>query len=95
MNRKIWKRLGAAILAFVMLLGMLPGTLTVSAEEGVAFSASFAGPYAKVGRPLTVEVTGASGTVTYSWSVDGSIVSTDASYTPTDDDLMKWVAVTV
>ena len=46
MNRKIWKRLGAAILAFVMLLGMLPGTLTVSAEEGVAFSAAFAGPYA-------------------------------------------------
>ena len=95
MNRKIWKRLGAAILAFVMLLGMLPGTLTVSAEEGVAFSAAFAGPYAKVGQPLTVEVTGASGTVTYSWSVDGSIVSTDASYTPTEDDLMKWIAVTV
>ena len=95
MNRKIWKRLGTAILAFVMLLGMLPGTLTVSAEEGVAFSASFAGPYAKVGKPLTVEVTGASGTVTYSWSVDGSIVSTDASYTPTEDDLMKWIAVTV
>ena len=95
MNRKIWKRLGTDILAFVMLLGMLPGTLTVSAEEGVAFSASFAGPYAKVGRPLTVEVTGASGTVTYSWTVDGSIVSTDASYTPTEDDLMKWIAVTV
>ena len=48
-----------------------------------------------MGQPLTVEVTGASGTVTYSWSVDGSIVSTDASYTPTEDDLMKWIAVTV
>ena len=95
MNRKIWKRLGAAILAFVMLLGMLPGTLTVSAEEGVAFSAAFASPYAKVGQPLTVEVTGASGTVTYSWTVDGKTVSTAETYTPTEEDLMKWIVVNV
>ncbi|MBR7179841.1 MAG: CotH kinase family protein, partial [Oscillospiraceae bacterium] len=95
MNHKRLKRLGAALLAAVMLLSMLPVSLTVSAEESVPFGVSFADPYAKVGQPMNLTVTGASGAVTYSWAVDGNTVSTEATYTPTEDDLMKWIVVTV
>ena len=95
MNQKLMNRLGALLLAAVMLLGLLSGPLSVlaSAEE-VAFSAAFADSYAQVGKPMTLNVTG-SGKITYSWTVDGKAVSTDSSYTPTEDDLMKWIAVTV
>ena len=92
MNHKRLKKMGALLLAIVMLLGMLPGVQVVAAEEfGVAFSMA----YAKVGEPMTVTVSGASGSVNYSWTVDGYAVGSDASYTPTEDDLMKWIAVTV
>ena len=94
MNINPMKRLGAALLAFVMLLGLLTGA-TASAVEAEGFSAAFAGNYAKVGQPITLEVQGAAGTVTYSWTVDGKAVGTGASYTPTEADLMKWIGVTV
>ena len=102
MNRNLLKRLGAVLLAGVMLFGPVAGPLaplTASAAEihadadslGVAFD----GAYAKVGEPMTVTVSGASGSVSYSWAVDGKTVSTAESYTPTEDDLMKWISVTV
>ena len=95
MNQKLLKRLGALVLAAVMLLGLLSGPLSVlaSAEE-VPFSAAFADAYAQVGKPMTLNVTG-SGEITYSWTVDGKAAGTEASYTPTEEDLMKWIAVTV
>ena len=97
MNHHICKRFGAVVLTALMLLGALLGPLapvTVNAAEG--FSAAFAGPYAKVGQPMTVEVeNAASGTISYNWTVDGVSVGTGASYTPTADDLMKWIRVTV
>lgn len=103
MNHKLMKRLGAALLSGVMLLGALSGPLaplTAAAVETAAetegFSVAFAGPYAKVGQPMTLEVKNAgSDAVTYSWAVDGVSVGTDASYTPTENDLMKWITVTV
>ena len=99
MNQKLLKRLGAALLAVIMLFGILAGPLaplTASAVEAEGFSAAFAGAYAKAGQPLTVQVqNAASADISYYWTVDGAYVGSDASYTPTEDDLMKWIAVTI
>ncbi len=55
---------------------------------------SFDQEYAKAGTALTVTVTGAEN-VTYVWTVGGKQVSTEASYTPTEADLEKFIQVTV
>ena len=99
MKHKFFARLGAALLAAVLLLGALASPLAplpaaVAAEEG--FSVTFAGNYAKVGQPMTLKVeNAASSAITYSWAVDGKTVGTGSSYTPTENDLMKWISVTV
>ena len=103
MNHKWTKKLGAALLAGAMLLGPLSGPVATvpvlaveTAAEAEGFSVAFAGNYAKVGQPMTLEVEGAAlDAISCTWTVDGQIVSTDAAYTPTEDDLMKWIAVTV
>ena len=104
MKRILFKRLGAVLLAGAMLFGTLPGLLApipvAAAEEAATqadgFSAAFSDSYAKVGQPMTVEVqNAASDAITYSWTVDGVSVGSDATYTPTADDLMKWISVTV
>ena len=103
MNHNLCKKLGAVLLSGVLLFGGAAGPLallpTVSAveaqEEAEGFSAAFSGPYAKVGQPMTVEVENAAGAVSYTWTVDGKTVGTGSSYTPTEDDLMKWITVTV
>ena len=100
MKHKFLARLGAALLAAVLLLGALASPLAplpaAAAEEGEGFSVAFAGNYAKVGQPMTVEVeNAASSAITYSWTVDGKTVGTGSSYTPTENDLMKWISVTV
>ena len=93
MNHKLFKRLVAVLMASILLLGTLSGAVPAAAAE--EFGAAFANAYAEVGVPLTLDVQGAGGNVAYSWTVDGALVSTEASYTPTEDDLMKWIAVTV
>ena len=102
MNQKMIKRVGAALLSGVMLLGAMPATSllpvaaaveTVAESEGI--SVTFAGNYAKVGEPMTLKVENATGTLSYNWTVGGKQVSTAESYTPVKDDLMKWIAVTV
>ena len=104
MNQKLIKRVSAALLTGVMMLGTaagpmgsLPAVYAVeAAAETEGFSVAFAQDYAKVGQPLTLEVeNAASDAITYSWKVDGKEVATGASYTPTENDLMKWIAVTV
>lgn len=103
MNHNLCKKLGAVLLSGVLLFGGAAGPLaslpTVSAveaqEEAEGFSAAFSGPYAKVGQPMTVEVENAAGVVSYTWTVDGKTVGTGSSYTPTEDDLMKWITVAV
>ena len=88
------KKLVAFVLTAVMLLGALPGPAAAVETEG--FSAAFSGDYAKVGEPMTVQVQNASSdSVSYSWTVDGVYVGSGDSYTPTENDLMKWIAVTV
>ena len=104
MNQKLIKRVSAALLTGVMMLGTaaspmgsLPAVYAVeAAAETEGFSVAFAQDYAKVGQTLTLEVeNAASDSITYSWKVDGKEVATDASYTPTENDLMKWIEVTV
>ena len=103
MNRKFVKRLGAALLSGVMMFGAMAGPLAsvpvVSAVESIAegesFSISFAGNYAKVGEPMTLDVeNAASDAITYNWKVDGKSVGSESSYTPAEEDLMKWITVT-
>ena len=91
----IMKRLGAVLLTCAMLLGILAGAVTpAAAAEG--FAVSFADPYAKVGQPINVAVENASSdAISYSWTVDGVGVGSGSTYTPTENDLMKWIAVTV
>ena len=91
----LMKRLGAVLLACAMLLGILAGAVTpAAAAEG--FAVSFADPYAKVGQPIRVAVENASSdAISYSWTVDGVGVGSGATYTPTENDLMKWIAVKV
>ena len=62
MNQKLLNRMGALVLVAVMLLSVLSGPLSVlaSAEE-VPFGVAFDGAYAKAGEPMTVTVSGASG----------------------------------
>ena len=104
MKQKFFEKMCAALLTGVMLfsalaspLAPLPVASAVEAvEETGAFGVAFAGNYAKVGQPMTVEVqNAASGAITYEWRVDGKYVGADASYTPTENDLMKWIMVTV
>ena len=93
MNHMI-KKLGAVLIAGILLFGTLAGVVTpAAAAEG--FSVTFADPYAKVGQPINLQVENASADVTYSWTVDGKSVGQGATYTPTESDLMKWIAVTV
>ena len=93
MNHMI-KKLSAVLIAGILLFGTVAGAVTpAAAAEG--FSVAFADPYAKVGQPINLQVENASANVTYSWTVDGKSVGQDAAYTPTESDLMKWIAVTV
>ena len=91
----VTKRLGAMLLACVMVFGILAGAMTpAAAAEGL--SVAFADAYAKAGQPINLQVENASSdAITYSWTVDGVRVGSGATYTPTEDDLMKWISVTV
>ena len=104
MKQKFFEKMCAALLAGVMLLGALASPLAPlpvasaveAAEETGTFAVAFAGDYAKVGQPMTVEVqNAASDAITCEWKVDGYYVGTGSSYTPTENDLMKWISVTV
>ena len=93
MNHKLFKRLVAVLMASILLLGTLSGAMPVAAAR--EFSAAFANDYAEVGVPMTLDVQGASGAISYRWTVDGTAVGSGSSYTPTENDLMKWIRVTV
>ena len=104
MNQRFVKRMGAALLSGAVMFGAMAGPLAAmpvayaveTAAESEGLSVSFAGNYAKVGQAITLKVENASSdAVTYKWTVDNKSVGTDASYTPVQDDLMKWIRVTV
>lgn len=56
---------------------------------------SFQPGYATVGQPLSVSIPGAQGQLTYLWKVDNQIVGRDDNYTPKEEDLEKFISVTV
>lgn len=69
-------------------------TVVSSIQEKAVFDAA----YAKVGTPLNVTVENAAEeeTFTYVWTVGGSAIANTAnSYTPTEDDLEKFITVHV
>ena len=78
--------------AEVRVSGTISGGTVVPPQEEL--TVAFENGYAEVGTALSVAVTGAED-VTYSWTVDGKVVSTAAAYTPTEGDLESWIQVTV
>lgn len=100
MAKRKMKRFLAVLAAGAMLCSGFPVNLstnvlaaeTAQAEE---FAVTFASEYAQVGKQLSAVVTGATN-VTYQWYVDGKEVeNTTNVYTPTADDLEKWIKVVV
>lgn len=76
------------VVAIVILCGVLVKTLT--ADD---FIVKFTSTYAEVGKELSVEVEGAK-KVTYEWTIGGEVIENDTnSYTPTEEDLEKWIEV--
>ena len=98
MRKRNLKKILALVLAGTMMLGGLPVSdlrLNVQAEEAVeAFSVSFVDQYASVGKALAPTITGAQD-ATYQWYVGGALKGTEATYTPTANDLNKWIEVRV
>ena len=69
-------------------------TVTSSIQKNAAFSEG----YAKVGTPLTVKIDNAAEDeqFTYIWKIDGTTIeNTKNSYTPTENDLEKFIEVNI
>ena len=79
-----------AVSAFILLV-----FLTFRGSQ-VPLTVSFQHEYAEVGVPLQLTVTGTSEPLSYQWYVDEVLVCTDkAYYIPTEEDLEKFISVTV
>ncbi len=104
MAKKTMTRTLAALLACLMTFTSVPADAmameTVQTEAAAAaeaqseLSVAFDQEYAQTEEALTVTVTGATD-VSYVWTVDGTQVSTAASYVPTEADLESFIEVTV
>ena len=101
--KKILKGIGG-ILCFFCLLLLTAGTVIGDEETDLylnnqnvtdeAFQISFEQEYAEIGKPLTVTVN--RNNVSYQWKIDGyPIKNSGSSYTPSKEDLEKWIEVTV
>ena len=66
-------------------------SITAQADSQIYFTSE----YPAVGKELGVEVTGMTGNLSYEWKVDGVIKGRDAAYTPLQEDLEKFISVTV
>ena len=78
--------------AEVRLTGTVDGEVVVPPTDEA--TVSFENGYAEVGKALTVS-SNAEKINTYKWIVDGKEVSTESTYTPTAEDLEKWIQVDV
>ena len=103
MAKRNLKRLLALVLAGTMISGSIPVYANTVQNETVQdevmpvaeeIAVSFNSNYAEVGQELSVTVTGAT-EVSYSWYVDGVLVSNEAAYTPAESDLESWIEVVV
>jgi len=69
--------------------------IVIAALSQKELSVTFDSNYAEVNKELSVVVEGAKNP-SYEWSIGGEIIeNTTSSYTPTADDLEKWIVVTV
>ncbi len=86
------KKLLNTLLVFSMILSLF---VVHSNEVKATSSLSFVNEYEKVGQEIVVDTSALSGDLKYSWSVDGKVVSQDATYTPTQNDNNKFIEVIV
>ena len=79
-------------LALFMILSLLHiNNYDVNALESISFMNEFV----KEGEPIFVDSHDYNGDLSYAWSVGGKVVSYDEFYTPTKQDINKWIEVTV
>ena len=101
MKRRVFTKFAAICMAAVMLFsdaGAVMAADTATDEVELAAdeqSVSFTAEYAEIGVPLSVDVTGMTGNLKYDWQVGGKSVGAEATYTPTENDLEKFITVTV
>ena len=72
----------------------LTGTVDGEVPPTESLTVAFENGYAEVSKELKVTVNSEK-TLSYTWKVDGKTVSEEASYTPTEEDLEKWIEVVV
>lgn len=101
MKRRVFTKFAALCMAAVMLFSDAGAVMAADkASDAVELAAeeqgvSFAAEYAEVGVPLSVDVTGMTGNLKYGWQVGGKSAGSEATYTPTEKDLEKFISVTV
>ncbi len=101
MKRRVFTKFAAICMAAVMLFSDAGAVMAVdTATDEVELAAdeqsvSFTAEYAEIGVPLSVDVTGMTGNLKYDWQVGGKSVGAEATYTPTENDLEKFITVTV
>lgn len=82
-----------------MLFFLFSTSNSIFASESITpktpLSVSFENPYAKVGEPLTI-LTSKEENINIQWSIGGvKLAAASKSYTPTEQDLEKWIEVSV
>ena len=86
------KKFLKVFLVFSMMLSLVSTfTLNTKASDEV----KFVNEYEKVGQAIEIDTSMLSGNISYEWSIDGSVVSTQASYTPKANDINKLIYVKV
>lgn len=89
----MFKKLKKTHLAILAVGVVIICAILMKTFMGGDFVVKFTSTYAEVGKELSVEVDGAK-KVTYEWTIGGEIIENDTnSYTPTEDDLEKWIEV--
>jgi len=99
MIKKFSKTKTGIIILLVSLLTVLSCSdfiaLKIEVNASVTPGVVFEQEYASVGMPLIAKVMGVSGTFTYRWKAGNSVIPvTSNTYTPTADDLEKFIEVT-
>jgi len=97
MKKTIEKMTWMLAMAFALLIQIpcVHASDVQNQEEKEAKKISIQNEYAEIQTPLTVEVIGLDEDLTYTWTVNGVVKGSEATYTPKAEDLEKWIQVTV
>lgn len=91
MFKKSVNKILAVLVAAAMVLGYVPAEVFAAQTLSVKFT----NDYAQVGEELSVEVEGGT-EVSYEWMIGGETIDNQTdTYTPTQNDLEKWIEVVV